>query len=79
MRKEEGNGVVTKKGRASVGKIGGSWGSNLFHISNCWHNLSLLSLGIGNWWAQIAEKMKDPDKHYKWKWKNFEWPDAVKY
>ena len=46
MSKEEGNGVVTNKGRASVGKIEGLWGLNLFHISNCCHNLSPLSLRI---------------------------------
>ena len=46
MSKEERNEVVIKIGRASVGKIKGLWGLNLFHISNCCHNLSPLSLRI---------------------------------
>ena len=33
-----------KKGKTSVRKIEGAWGFNVFHISNCWDNLSLISL-----------------------------------
>ena len=40
---EEGNGIVTKKGEQVWGKIEGAWGLNVFNISNCWDNLSLLS------------------------------------